>query len=169
MERLLDVYALQQTFGKEFDINESVYGRILADEDNYFEGIVSDYNDKENFLEFGDFNEKRVNLYKVVKGDEISPIVFKCKLENGQFFGYYGTEIRRVDYKLGQSKVKIQDSDIIRTVTYHEMSRLRDEVEIAKENLGEVTKKLMKNAKRRAIKDKKKKVLIRQQFVAKSE
>ena len=139
MKRLMDIYTKSDVAGHETRMS----GRILLDEDNHFEGIVSSINKGNNRLVVGDIlSEKDYGLVELTiyrtKGEEKPAIKLEAEKTKGtQFTGKSYLKTDHVMAECGECAIRVYDGEMIREVTQSEVYDVERGILFAIQDLNE--------------------------------
>lgn len=151
MSKLNDIKGYwDMSYGYDFNDNDMWEGKILLEEDGWFEGIVVDPNSsyKEDRFIFGVYHPTKViELFKFTPIDVSAPFVFHgnrdAKGYDGQFetIGLFGS------MPCGVSHIITQDAEVMRGNVETEVEELKSKIQKYKNNtMDEVGKSFYDNS-----------------------
>ena len=137
-EKILDVYLQYAEFGEEYSENNTIFGRVLVGKDDYFEGIIGDYNQKHLSLLFGRFNENEVEMTTCTEKDTEVPYTFRAFAAGKSYKGDFNAQNLYEEIRLGESRIVIMPADKTREEYEEEKNGIRLLTTHLRHHLGEI-------------------------------
>lgn len=138
MKRLVDVQIMQTVHGGVFELDEGCTGKVLVDDDNYFEGVVREHGSiADDSFVFGYMEEDgNIDFMKVAPKDLIPA---ERIVGGSDGVSYQGNRFVSGDEGLEETcgvVVFAIDGERTRTITDDEVVKLETMVDKIKKNLG---------------------------------
>lgn len=140
MKKLVDMEVLQTVYGGVFDLDEGYTGKVLVDDEGYFEGVVRTHKTlmDDSFVFGYMYDNGDVDFMKLAPADGTLARHVQGSNVNGCFCGK--SFVRQTDAEMEDCGVLVftTDGEKIRNIYDSEISSLETQIISLKNNLGYV-------------------------------
>lgn len=148
MKKLMDIYVTEKNDLGKLSLEDGFAGKILVDNNNYFEGVVSENNFVSNMsFIFGNIDDyENVDFLKVVPDDKIAA---RRIIGGSDGISFQGNSFPNGNEDSEDSRgvvVFTMDGEKTRDVTVEEVSKLESLIDEIKGNLGLVGREIYSSA-----------------------
>lgn len=141
MERIIDIYGHFANFDEMYDIDNSWFGRLLTKDYINFEGIVTDYYEREVYFVFGKLEDESINIIRCSETD--LPKKYNARrIEKGKFEGECSAASIGAEVPLGDCKITIIPAEMTREDSKEERVRLKNRIKNVKDDITEEGREL---------------------------
>ena len=147
MKKILDIGGIYTNAFGEYEEENCLFGRVLIDDDNRFEGVVESNFSNSSYLVFGHLNKEQLDF--IVGNDESEdvPKRFITKKNDNVFDGTIYAKDMFNEIPMGECRMSIRPAEQTREVTDYEFSIVNRQIELQKITLGYRMKELYANFK----------------------
>lgn len=142
MKKIIDIGGIYTNSFGDYEDENYLFGRILLDEKNNFEGIVENHFSNYRYLVFGSL--KKDGLDFIIGNDETEevPKRFITHKQDDCFGGSIYAKDRYNEIPLGECRISIRPAEQTREVTDYELFIINNQIEFQKISLGERSREL---------------------------
>lgn len=137
MKRIIDIYGYFARFDEMYDIDDSWFGRILVNDNNLFEGIVSDYDQTSISYVFGYMYDNSLRVIKCPGHPSELVREYDTLKEENKYEGICSVINSKTSIPIGECKLKLFPAEKTREPSEFEEESLKARIASAKESISE--------------------------------
>lgn len=143
MKKLVDIGGIYTNSFGEYEEENYLFGRILVDDNNNFEGTLENNFSNNTYFVFGSLDKTGLEFIIGNNETEAVPKKVTTHIEDDNSFdgNFYATDGFN-EIALGECRMIARPADQTREVTNYELSIVDNQIKIQKEELGETTSRL---------------------------
>ena len=145
MERIIDIYGSSADYDDIYRPDNSWFGTVLVDDNNYLKGVVEDYYEQIYHLVFGKISESDISLIKCSNEDATTPQSFTANRDDRKYYGDYFAKTRNAEVALGECQISYIPAEVTREETEEEKAYIRERISIVTQRLGNNGKELLED------------------------
>ena len=145
MERLYDITGSFSTIADESGYENAWLGRIIIDDDNFFEGVLENVCYNQLYFTFGKVDKDKILLFTGDNELDCVPKQYSAKKNNNSYYGIYSAKDVYAEVPMGECSIKLTSADMTRDVTDYEVNIVKRKTAEEKNKINETTRKLYEN------------------------
>lgn len=153
MKKLVDIQIIQTVHGGDFELDQGCTGKILLNNNGYFEGVVREHGTvgDDSFIFGYIFDNEDIDLIRLTPNDQLMPEHIKASSTELGYCGKSFISIDGCDVDNCGVLVYALDGDRIRTIEDTEIEKLEKMIDKHKSSLGDIGNKLYTTAYKKKI------------------
>lgn len=147
MKKLVDIYGHYARFNEMYDIDDSWFGRVLIDDNNLFEGIVSDYDQTSSYLVFGYMLDNSLRVIRCPRNNSELIREYDTLKEEEKYEGICSVINPTTSIPVGECMISLLPAEKTREITDYEIERLNNRIKDIKAEISPDSQEIYKSFK----------------------